>query len=174
MKRYMFPLLLILILILVACSPSQDRTDQNPSQPESVAPATPTPTDDSALLPTLFPNTAKSDDMARIDEQGAVIVQASPLNLDTPADTLEFDIAMNTHSVDLSMDLATLSKLTTDTGLTIQALKWDATPGGHHVEGKLIFPSTKNGKSILEGASKLTLTIINVDAAFRVFEWELK
>jgi len=26
----------------------------------------------------------------------------------------------------------------------------------------------------LEGATKLTLTIVNVDAASRVFEWELK
>ncbi len=174
MKRFMLPLLLILILILTACSSSQDRSDQNPSQPESAATAVPTPTDDPALLPTLFLNTAKSDDMARIDEQGAVIVQASPLNLGTPADTLEFDIAMNTHSVDLSMDLAELSTLTTNTGLTVQASKWNATPGGHHVEGKLMFPSMQDGKSILEGVSKLTLTIINVDAASRIFEWELK
>ena len=34
-------------------------------------------------------------------------------------------------------------------------------------------PIMKDGKSILEGASKLTLTIINVDATSRVFEWEL-
>jgi hypothetical protein len=174
MKRFILSLLLMLTLILVACSPLQDRVDQNLSQPEAVAPATPMPTDDLALLPTLFPNTSQSDDLTRVDEQGAVIVQASPLNLGTPADTLEFDIAMNTHSVDLSMDLAELSTLATDTGLTIQALKWDATPGGHHVEGKLIFPSTQNGKSILEEASKLTLTIINVYAAYRIFEWELK
>jgi len=38
----------------------------------------------------------------------------------------------------------------------------------------LIFPALKDGKSILDGASKLTLTIVNVDAASRVFEWELK
>jgi len=64
--------------------------------------------------------------------------------------------------------------LTTNTGLTVQASKWNATPGGHHVEGKLMFPSMQDGKSILEGVSKLTLTIINVDAASRIFEWELK
>ena len=115
-----------------------------------------------------------SAELTRLDEQGAVIVEVTPLNLDTPADNLEFDVAMNTHSVDLSMDLATLSTLSTDTGVTIQAVKWDATPGGHHVEGKLIFPAVKDGKSVLEGASKLTLTIINVDAPTRVFEWELK
>jgi PBP1b-binding outer membrane lipoprotein LpoB len=174
MKRFVLPLLLILTLVLAACSPSQGGADQNTSQSESVTTSVPTPTDDPALLPTLFPNMTDSDDLARIDEQGAVIVQASPLNLGTPAETLEFDIAMNTHSVDLSTDLAELSTLATDTGLTVQASKWDATPGGHHVDGKLIFPSMQDGKSILEGASKLTLTIINVDAASRIFEWELK
>jgi hypothetical protein len=72
------------------------------------------------------------------------------------------------------MDLATLATLTTDTGVSVQATKWDATPGGHHVSGKLIFPATSDGKSILDGVTKLTLTIVNVDAASRVFEWDLK
>ena len=72
------------------------------------------------------------------------------------------------------MDLATLSTLTADTGISVNATLWDAPLGGHHVRGKLIFPSTKDGKSIIEGATKLTLTIINVDAPTRVFEWELK
>jgi hypothetical protein len=81
---------------------------------------------------------------------------------------------MSTHSVDLSMDLASLSTLSTDTNVTVQATKWDAVPARHHVRGKLIFPIRKDGKSILEGVSKFTLTIINVEAASRVFEWELK
>jgi hypothetical protein len=115
-----------------------------------------------------------NDELTRLDEQGAVIFEVTPLNLGTPADTLEFDVAMNTHSVDLSMDLAALSTLSTDAGVTIQASKWDAVPGGHHVSGALVFPSAQDGKPILEGASKLTLTIVNVDAPARVFEWELK
>jgi hypothetical protein len=109
-----------------------------------------------------------------MDEQGAVIFEVTPLNLGTPADSLEFDVTMNTHSVDLSMDLAQLATLTTDAGVIVQATKWDATPGGHHISGKLIFPSMQDGKSILEGASKLTLTVVNVDASSRVFEWQLK
>ncbi len=40
--------------------------------------------------------------------------------------------------------------------------------------GKLIFPATKYGKGILEGATKLTLTISNEDAPSRVFEWQLE
>ena len=165
MRRFAL-LLLLLALTLTACAPALAT--------ESVSSPVPTPTDDPALLPTLLPNTTGGNDMARLDEQGAVIFEVTPLNLATPADTLEFDVAMNTHSVDLSMDLAPLATLTTDSGVTVQASKWDATPGGHHVEGKLIFPSTTDGTSILEGASKVTLTIINVDAASRVFEWELE
>lgn len=57
---------------------------------------------------------------------------------------------------------------------TVQATLWDAPRGGHHVEGKLIFPALQKGKSILDGATKLTLTIVNVDAPSRVFEWQLK
>ena len=109
-----------------------------------------------------------------MDEQDTVTVEVTPVNLGMPGDTLIFEIAMNTHSVDLSMDLATLSTLTTDAGLVIQASLWNAPRGGHHVAGKLIFPATRNGRSILEGATKFTLTIINVDAPTRVFEWELK
>lgn len=173
MKRFALPLLLALTLILAACAPQANPDSAQPAA-QPVSPEIATPTDDPALLPTLFPNTAGTSDMTRMDEQGAVIFEVTPLNLGTPADTVEFDVSMNTHSVDLSMDLAQLATLSTDAGLTVQASKWDATPGGHHVSGKLIFPSMQDTKSILEGASKLTLTIINVDATSRIFEWELK
>ena len=173
MKRFALALLLALTLILAACAPQANADSTQPSaQPDSAAMAT--PTDDPAVLPTLFPNTANASDMTRMDEQGAVIFEVTPLNLGTPADTLEFDVSMNTHSVDLSMDLAQLATLSTDAGFTVQASKWDAAPGGHHVSGKLLFPSMQDTKYILEGVSKLTLTIINVDATSRIFEWELK
>ena len=172
MKRFVFPLLML--FLLVACAPSQAVTEQSTAVASPVLNVTSTPTDDPALLPTLFPNSNGNGELTRIDEQGAVVLEVTPLNLGTPADTLEFDVVMNTHSVDLSMDLAALSTLSTDNGITVQASKWDAVPGGHHVEGKLIFPSTQDGTSILEGASKLTLTIVDVDAPSRVFEWELR
>lgn len=172
MKRFAFPL--VLIFILAACAPSLAATELPASQPSSTPNVAATPTDDPALLPTLFPNMNGSGELTRLNEQGAVVFEVTPLNLGIPTDTLEFDVAMNTHSVDLSMDLATLSTLSTDTGVTVQASKWDAVPGGHHVEGKLIFASAQDGKSILEGATKLTLTVVNVDAPSRVFEWELK
>jgi hypothetical protein len=162
MRHFILPLLLILTLILVACAPSQ--TAPQPFDPAQDKPA-------SASTESTSPS---NDSATRIDQQGAVIVEVTPLNLDNPTDQLEFDVALETHSVDLSMDLATLATLTTDTGITVQAILWDAPLGGHHVAGKLIFPAMKDGKSILDGASKLTLTIINVDAPSRIFEWQLK
>lgn len=158
MRRFILPILLTLTLFLTACS----------------AASTPLPTAPPPVSVLTEPPPADAGDLTRDDQQGAIIVEITPLNLDNPSDQLEFDVSMNTHSIDLSMDLATHATLTTDTGITLQATLWDAPLGGHHVEGKLIFPATEDGKSILEGATKLTLTIVNVDAASRVFEWELK
>ena len=155
MKRFLIPSLLILALILAACSATPASLPSDPA-PDSVSPS------DSA---------AQFDSAMRSDEQGAIIFEVTPLNLDAPAETIEFDIVLTTHSIDLSMDLATQATLTTDTGLTVQATLWDAPRGGHHVVGTLIFPATVDGKFILDGATKLTLTIVNVDAPSRVFEW---
>ncbi len=171
MKRFTLPLLLILTLILAACTSSQAST--NPASGTSQS-AQPTATASTAPAPSPGNDANTSADLKRSDGQGSVTVEIIPLNLSNPSDKLEFDVALNTHSVDLSMDLATLATLTTDTGITIPATSWDGVPGGHHVSGKLIFPATKDGKPILDGASKLILTIINVDAPSRVFEWQLK
>ncbi len=158
MKRILLPAILILTLVLSACSATSTPLQTDP-QPDSVSTDSSSPSNDSTM---------------RIDQQGTIMIEVTPLNLDASTDTLEFDVVLTTHSIDLSMDLATLSTLTTDTGVSVEADLWDAPIGGHHVEGKLIFPATKDGKSILEGATKLTLTILNVDAPTRVFEWDLK
>ena len=165
MKRFINPFLFILILLLAACSPVQASTNPANPQPDSVSAETTSPSANEA---------GNSADLARSDQQGAVTVTVTPLNLDDPSDQLEFDVALETHSVDLSMDLATLATLTTDTGVTVPATLWDAPRGGHHVTGKLIFPMMKDGLSILAGAGTLTLTLVNVDVPSRSFEWNLK
>jgi hypothetical protein len=179
MKRLLMPAFLILIIILTACSapsnppPAPTAAQDNP-QPAPVTNVIPTPTDDPAILATLFPNMGSNVELTRMDQQGAVIMEVTPLNLGTPAETLDFDVVLNTHSVDLGMDLAALSTLTTDTGIKVEATSWDAPRGGHHVSGKLVFPAMQDGKSVLEGSKKITLTILNLEAPSRIFEWELK
>lgn len=159
MKRLMIPILPILTLAITACAsaastplPSQPMAD--PISTESTSP--------------------KLDPATRMDDQGAIIFEVTPLNLNQTAESFEFNIVLTTHSIDLSMDLAAAAILTTDTGVSVNSTLWDAPRGGHHVEGKLIFPAARDGKPILDGATKLTLTIFNVDAPNRIFEWELK
>jgi hypothetical protein len=80
---------------------------------------------------------------------------------------------MDTHSVELDMDLATLATLTTDTGLTLQPTLWDAPKGGHHAEGTLTFPASLDAKAVLDGAKQLTLTISDIDNTTGIFTWDL-
>ena len=158
MKKLVIPILLLLTLAITACSAASPTLL---SQPQ----ADPVSTESVSL---------ESTSATRMDDQGAIIFEVTPLNLDQTGESLEFNIVLTTHSIDLSMDLAATATLTTDTAVSINSTLWDAPRGGHHVEGKLIFPATQDGKSILEGARKLTLIIINVDAPTRIFEWELK
>lgn len=158
MKRLLIPVLIILIFVITACSATSSPL---PTQPPS------DPVSTESISPEFDPAT-------RMDNQGAIIFEVTPLDLNQTAESLEFNIVLTTHSIDLSMDLAATATLTTDTGVSVNSTLWDAPRGGHHVEGKLIFPATQDGKSILQGATKLTLTIINVDAPIRIFEWELK
>lgn len=158
MKRLFIPALFVLALILSACSATKT-SPQTDIEPDPASTNESTPNLDSAT---------------RTDDQGAIIFEVTPPDLTVSTDTLAFDIVLTTHSIDLSMDLATASTLSTDTGITVPSALWDAPRGGHHVEGKLIFPAMLDGKTILEGATKLTLTIVDVDAPSRVFEWELK
>jgi hypothetical protein len=102
----------------------------------------------------------------------AVIVSPSSWTRDAEG-TLEFEVSMETHSVELSMDLAQLATLETDTGLTLEALDWSGGEG-HHVTGVLRFPSaTPEGRPLLQAATLLTLTLRDVDAPARVFQWDL-
>lgn len=158
MKRSILVLTLTASLLLTACAPNQTTPKVAAQAPANTGSEN---------------SNSSAANLAQVDDQGAVTVEVTPTNLDQPGDMLQFDVAMNTHSVDLSMDLKTLATLTTDTGLTIQATNWDAPGGGHHVRGKLSFPATQSGKSILEGTKKLTLTITGVDNAIRTFTWNL-
>jgi hypothetical protein len=110
-----------------------------------------------------------------VDDQGEVTVSVTPLNLDADEGTLNFDVSMDTHSVDLTMDLSGLAILTTDNGRSLNAVSWDAVPGGHHASGQLSFPALLDGTPSLADATSLTLTIreVGVDAPTRTFMWTL-
>lgn len=82
----------------------------------------------------------------------------------------KFEVYMNTHSVDLGVDLTTVSTLKDDQGKEYRPVSWEGDgPGGHHRSGVLEFPA-------LEGTPK-SVTLVIKDIAKvpeRVFQWDLE
>ena len=99
------------------------------------------------------------------EKVGAVEITATP-KLDDSG--YEFNITLNTHSTELNYDLVSVSSLTNEKGQTIKPSNWQGDgPGGHHREGKLIFPKFNNRPKILN------LTINEIGEKGVNFEWKL-
>lgn len=175
-------LFLLGTLILSACS----------SQPAQVQPAKVTPGKGGCATPVGgklttckvgdFINRVPTQDFmsgpkpelpAQSDSQGDIAIQIQPVNLNSPGDTLDFEVTLDTHSVDLSMDLTPLATLSNDFNWSVQAVKWDAARGGHHLAGKLSFPAKYDGDSMLEGMARVTIAIKDLGAPERLFTWQL-
>lgn len=89
------------------------------------------------------------------------------------AGSLIFNVAMNTHSVDLDQyDLGALTFLRDDTGNKYPPVSWDSAAGGHHRSGTLYFPLPD---SVSQGKAKYIEMVIRDVAGIeeRVFKWEL-
>jgi hypothetical protein len=87
--------------------------------------------------------------------------------------SLNFKVAMNTHSVDLDQyDLGKLAVLRDDTGDEYRPLSWDSAPGGHHRKGTLTFPVPD---SLSQGKAEYVEIVIRDVAGIkeRVLKWEL-
>ncbi len=165
MKTTRMLILLLGIWLLAACTARTDVTEELP---------TPSPVNTAPHQGITFSQTAYwVEEQPRLDNQGAVSVEIRPLNLNNPGATLDFAVALNTHSVDLSMDLSQMAVLTTDTGAQVQATRWDAPRGGHHVRGTLHFPAAVDGLPVIQpDTHRITITIQNLDVPERTFVWE--
>lgn len=149
----------LLALILVSCRSAQSSEASAGSNPEDVVSSS------SSAATLVWSREAK------LDQQGAVSVEVIPITFDESQELLTFKVALNTHSVNLDMDLARLAVLETDSGHVVEAIGWDAPRGGHHVQGTLIFPGVHEGQHVLHGAMVATLRLKDVDAPERVFTW---
>lgn len=129
MTRHQFALcgIMVLALGLAACvGPAPAARNGNtpvPNIPPAATRAVASPTEQVAAsntpAATAAPMAAQatavaaaSADLTRTDSQGAVEFAVTPLNLSEPGDTLDFDVSMNTHSVNLAWNLAAQSRLT--------------------------------------------------------------
>jgi len=177
MKRFVVSILLPgLVLTLAACSTTPlAHVTQTPPTPVQSSGATATPAQALPIPATPVRGSASPNVpyTAQTDKQGAVTFEVTPANLATPGATLDFNVSMNTHMVNLGWNLAAQSTLSTDTGRQVHGQSWPV-GNGHHYAGTLSFPSqTADGASLLAGAKRLTLTISGTDVAQRVFVWDL-
>lgn len=116
-------------------------------------------------------STAAAAELKEISTQGGgVTVRAKPADLTSDAKAWTFEVSLDTHSQDLSDDLARTSVLVDDAGKQYAALAWDGMPpGGHHRKGVLSFAPIKPQPAAIE------LQIQRAgESAPRRFRWPLK
>lgn len=118
-------------------------------------------------------------DLTRRDNRAAVTVSVTftnPLEKGTK-DTLDFEVSMNTHSVDLDPIRVEKVSVLRAGGAEVKPLGWfKPEGGGHHRSGVLRFPAKDaSGRPLLPGGKgRIELRIKGVGAsAERVFAWEL-
>ncbi|HBY97624.1 MAG TPA: hypothetical protein DEP84_27390 [Chloroflexi bacterium] len=158
-------LLVILILMLSACGrPGAAQTQTG--QPGSVQ-AAPAATDEAVPA-----RHNRASFPVQTSEGGQVSVAVT---WSGPATGLVFDVAMNTHSVNLDgYNLKQLAVLRTDQGQEVRPSGWETSGGGHHRAGTLIFPDEgRDGRPVL-GAEVHAVTLVIRDVAGvpeRSFQW---
>jgi hypothetical protein len=102
--------------------------------------------------------------------EGGVQVKVTPKNITVAADTWDFEVALNTHSVALDQDLAKTTVMVDAQGKQYLPIAWNGDPpGGHHRSGVLRFKAL----AALPPSLELRINGIGgVDA--RVFRWQLR
>jgi hypothetical protein len=103
------------------------------------------------------------------NNENAVTVEITPLNLPGGRPTLDFEVVFNTHSVELDFDPAAITVLRDDQGREYPAIGWDgAGPGGHHRSGTLQFKPLESLPKFIEVVMQNVAGVPE-----RVFHWDL-
>ncbi len=156
-KSSVLAIIIIIAAVIVAgCSPGfvpQQRED-TPS---------PSPSSGSSYEPI--------NGLAQSNTAGALTIDMEWIKAEDGS--LVFNVAMNTHSVDLDQyDLGELTILRDDADNEYHPVSWDSAPGGHHRKGTLTFPLPD---SVSQGKAKYIEVMIRDVAGIeeRVLKWEL-
>lgn len=163
MKRATFYLVLVVavlaVLVLTGCPGQQAAGEGRPS----VSTAQPSP----PTTETRQPPTSGWDLSSRRNDAGRVVVDVAPLTLS--GDAWEFEVAFNTHSVNLGFDVTEVSVLRCDQGQEYTPTVWEGPgPGGHHRSGVLKFAALDHSTSSVE------IVIRDVaEVPERVFRWDV-
>jgi hypothetical protein len=112
------------------------------------------------------PSSSGWDLSPRRNDAGQVSIDVTPLTLGD--DVWEFEVALNTHSVNLDFDVTKVSALRCDQGREYLPVAWDGSgPGGHHRSGVLKFTALDHPTSSVEIVIRDVASVPE-----RVFEWD--
>lgn len=167
MNRKLALLMTILVLatlLLVACAGAPT--------PTAAPVSTKAPTATSPAVSNLAASSASKSNGAAFETQsnagGSVTVDVKPATL-IVGEPVVFDVAMNTHSVDLSDDMTKISILRDDAGQEYKPTAWDGPEGGgHHRSGSLKFAALATKSKYVELVIKGLAQVPE-----RVFKWDL-
>ncbi|MFA5773545.1 MAG: hypothetical protein WC908_02630 [Candidatus Paceibacterota bacterium] len=105
---------------------------------------------------------------SKTDEQLAVTVTVTPVDISPVLPEWKFNIVMNNHEIELNQDLVKNTILVDNEGKEYKPLRWEgAEPDGHHREGVLIF------KAITPNPKSIELKISGIKEVVRSFIWQL-
>lgn len=154
MKRtYFIIIAFILVLAVVVGFQSLNKSDENRE----------------LLTPTLIESVSSTSNLEpQTNNEGPVAVTVAP-HKSASAGIWEFEITLETHSVELNEDLMKAAVLIAD-NKNYEPIAWDGDPpGGHHRKGILQFaPTSSQPQSI-------TLKILGVGGVDeRNFTWQIK
>lgn len=154
MKRtYFIIIAFILVLAVVVGFQSLNKSDENRE----------------LLTPTLIESVSSTSNLEpQTNNEGPVAVNVAP-HKSASAGIWEFEITLETHSVELNEDLMKAAVLIAD-NKNYEPIAWDGDPpGGHHRKGILQFaPTSSQPQSI-------TLKILGVGGVDeRNFTWQIK
>lgn len=105
---------------------------------------------------------------SKTDDQSAVTVIVTPIDISPESKEWKFDVVMDTHSVELDQDMIKSTALVDDQGKEFKPLIWEGPVGGHHREGVLVF------NQITPIPKSVELKISGIGDVVRSFVWQLK
>lgn len=126
------------------------------------------------ILPMLLTALVSGNALAQIATQessaNGVTISVTPTSFASGAKVWKFTVALNTHSQELSDDLAKSAVLVDSRGAETKALGWEgAPPGGHHRSGILKFNAVSPPLKVVEMRIRRA-----GEPTPRSFRWELK
>ena len=163
------------VLLLAGCAGKQSEGEIRPSVPTAqpspsaaeTRPSAPTAQPSPPAAETRQPPDSGWDLPLRRNDAGRVVIDVTPLTLS--GDAWEFEVAFNTHSVNLGFDVTEVGVLRCDQGQEYTPTAWDGSgSGGHHRSGVLKFAALDHPTSFVE------IVIRDVaEVPERVFRWDV-